>query len=158
MLLSKLGKSNAPHMLVSSSVHLSTSIKKVMFVPLLITAAALSSPVLSAELTCHQPDKCPDSPVCCECRDAQFLLIWSVTSINSSMLYEMTYRYGDLTGEVRVDNGYTSVLRDGATTSEAHPTFTSKLNFTLTSSLQVGCADNVHSNRITLWKASKMSF
>ena len=123
-----------------------------MFVSLLAIAAAVSSPVLSVVLTCHQAETCHDSPVSCECREALFRLFWSVTSINSSMLYETTYRHYDFTGSVRVDNGYTSVLCDITTSSDNHARLTSKLNFTLTSDMQVECRGNVESDMISLQK------
>lgn len=133
--------------------------KKNMLALFVITAAVLSSPVLSApELTCHQAEICVDSPVSCECREALIVLDWSVTSTNSSMLYEVNHRLpGDTIGEVRVDNGYTSVLCDVTTPSNGPGKLTSKLNFTLTSNVHVKCADNVGNNMTSLQRASKIT-
>ena len=130
-----------------------------MFVSLLVIAAALSSPVLSAELMCHQAEthhqveKCANSPVSCECREAVFRLIWTV---NNSTLHGMPYRPSDAVGEVRASNGYTSILYD-VTTSNGITRLASQLNFTLTNHLQVGCADNVGSDVTSLQRASKIS-
>ena len=76
-----------------------------MLMSLLVTAVALPSFVLSAELVCI----CTDSPVSCECREAQFRLIWTVINLT---LHKMPYRPSDAVGEVRVGNGYTSILYD----------------------------------------------
>ena len=127
----------------------------IMLLSLLLTTAALSSPVLSAVLQCHSSQTCPDTPVSCECREALFRLIWSITSINTPMLYGTTYRVGDDTGNVRAENGYTSVLCDVTTSRDGLARLTSKLNFTLTSNMQVECADNVGSDFIPLQTASK---
>ena len=132
-----------------------------MFVSLLVIAAALYSPVLSAaaELMCHQAEThhqvetCTNSPVSCECREAPFRLIWTV---NNSPLHEMPYKPSDAVGEVRVGNGYTSTLYD-VTTSNGIARLASQLNFTLTNHLQVGCADNVGASVVSLQRASKIT-
>ena len=116
----------------------------------LVTAVAIPSLVISAELVCHQVETCTNSAVSCECREALFRLIWRV---NNLTLHEMPYRPSDI-GEVRVGDGYTSVLYD-VTASNDITRLASLLNFTLTNHLQVGCEDNVGFNVTTLQRSSK---
>ena len=122
-----------------------------MFMSVLVTVVALPSLVLSVELVCHQVETCTNSPVSCECREALFILLWTV---NNLTLHEMPYKPSDAVGEVRVSNGYTSILYD-VTTSNGIIRLASQLNFTLTNHLQVGCTDNAGSNVISIQRTSK---
>ena len=126
---------------------------------LLFISTLRISLIAATVLTCHQPNPC-SGRVSCQCREANGLLVWIVSSPAAGGTELCRERYqpssGVMEGEVSSPcPGYTARL-DSSVEQDGDLIFTSTLNFTLTGNLMVNCTDITSSTQnITLQLANE---
>jgi hypothetical protein len=113
----------------------------------LLWCSVVSSEALT--LMCHQPNfTCPGNPVSCECQGV-LVNVWRVFSTATS---SQVFSFDTRNANTFSSDGYTAAICDNSAR-----VLTSKLNFSLSESVEVQCVDNNHPDpaRATLQVSSK---
>jgi hypothetical protein len=98
----------------------------------------LSSETEALTLTCHQPNFiCHGTPVSCECQGV-LINVWKVFSRATGF---QVFAFDTRNANMSISDSYTAALSDISGTGITS-VLTSKLNFSISESVEVQCVDN----------------